>query len=83
MLPRIARVYLRDSHVMDDPESIFFDLVLQIAGIFRTVLKGSGTPKIPGSLSEEGKDFLKHCLERDPACRYSATQLLNHRFIRS
>ena len=39
-------------------------------------------PKIPDNLSDEGKDFLLRCLERDPRSRPTATQLMDHPFVR-
>ncbi|RLM70328.1 hypothetical protein C2845_PM17G08730 [Panicum miliaceum] len=40
----------------------------QVAGMFRIAIR-KDTPKIPEYLSEEGKDFLQHCLQRDPGSR--------------
>ncbi|KAK7253046.1 hypothetical protein RIF29_37444 [Crotalaria pallida] len=40
-------------------------------------------PPIPESLSDEGKYFIKLCLQRDPKQRPSATQLLQHPFVMS
>ncbi|XP_013387498.1 mitogen-activated protein kinase kinase kinase 4-like [Lingula anatina] len=39
-------------------------------------------PAIPDTLSEEGKDFLSHCLEIDPRERWTASQLLGHSFTK-
>ncbi|XP_076372525.1 mitogen-activated protein kinase kinase kinase 4-like isoform X2 [Tachypleus tridentatus] len=39
-------------------------------------------PEIPDSLSEEGQDFLDHCLQHDPQNRSSASQLLDHPFTK-
>ncbi|KAM9665119.1 mitogen-activated protein kinase kinase kinase 4 isoform 3-T3 [Trichechus inunguis] len=39
-------------------------------------------PPIPEKLSPEGKDFLSHCLESDPKMRWTASQLLDHSFIK-
>ncbi|XP_022256715.1 mitogen-activated protein kinase kinase kinase 4-like [Limulus polyphemus] len=39
-------------------------------------------PEIPDSLSEEGQDFLDHCLQHDPQNRWSASQLLDHPFTK-
>ena len=41
-----------------------------------------GTPAIPESLSEEGQDFLEHCLEHDPKQRWTASELLDHPFVK-
>ncbi|XP_006882884.1 PREDICTED: mitogen-activated protein kinase kinase kinase 4 [Elephantulus edwardii] len=39
-------------------------------------------PAIPEKLSPEGKDFLSHCLESDPKMRWTASQLLDHAFVK-
>ncbi|CAA6653439.1 unnamed protein product [Spirodela intermedia] len=41
------------------------------------------SPCIPETLSAEGKDFLQHCFRRNPADRATASQLLEHPFIRN
>lgn len=38
-------------------------------------------PKIPDSLSHDLRDLIAQCLQRDPACRPTAQQLLKHRFL--
>jgi serine/threonine protein kinase len=38
-------------------------------------------PVIPDSLSREGKEFVRLCLQRDPANRPTAAQLLEHPFV--
>jgi serine/threonine protein kinase len=40
-------------------------------------------PDIPDHLSEEGKDFVRKCLQRNPANRPTAAQLLDHAFVRN
>ncbi|CAH2048192.1 unnamed protein product [Thlaspi arvense] len=40
-------------------------------------------PDIPNHLSEEGKDFVRKCLQRNPANRPTASQLLDHAFVRN
>lgn len=40
-------------------------------------------PAIPDYLSEEGKNFVKLCLQRNPVNRPTATQLLEHPFVKS
>jgi serine/threonine protein kinase len=40
-------------------------------------------PPIPDSLSEEGKDFIRQCLQRDPFSRPTAVELLQHPFVRN
>lgn len=39
-------------------------------------------PPIPERLSLEGKDFLSHCLESEPRLRWTASQLLDHSFVK-
>ncbi|KAF6114876.1 mitogen-activated protein kinase kinase kinase 4 [Phyllostomus discolor] len=39
-------------------------------------------PPIPDRLSPEGKDFLSHCLESEPGTRWTASQLLDHPFVK-
>ncbi|XP_010451371.1 PREDICTED: mitogen-activated protein kinase kinase 9-like [Camelina sativa] len=47
-----------------------------------TVIGKSGlVPTIPDYLSEEARDFLRKCLERDPARRWSVDSLINHEFL--
>lgn len=40
-------------------------------------------PTIPDHLSDEGKDFLRHCFQWNPLHRATAFQLLEHPFVRS
>ncbi|VAH93693.1 unnamed protein product [Triticum turgidum subsp. durum] len=40
-------------------------------------------PPLPDNLSHEAKDFLECCFKRNPAVRPSASELLNHPFIRN
>ncbi|XP_057446156.1 mitogen-activated protein kinase kinase kinase YODA-like [Lotus japonicus] len=39
-------------------------------------------PTIPDHLSNEGKDFVRKCLQRNPQQRPSASDLLNHPFVK-
>uniref|UniRef100_A0A4W3H2Z5 Mitogen-activated protein kinase kinase kinase 4 n=1 Tax=Callorhinchus milii TaxID=7868 RepID=A0A4W3H2Z5_CALMI len=39
-------------------------------------------PPIPERLSPEGKDFLSHCLESEPKHRWTASELLDHPFVK-
>ncbi|XVF26071.1 hypothetical protein REPUB_Repub13aG0268400 [Reevesia pubescens] len=39
-------------------------------------------PEIPSNISKQAKDFLSKCLRRDPVERWSATELLEHDFIK-
>lgn len=40
-------------------------------------------PTIPDHLSEDGKDFVRLCLQRNPLNRPPATQLLQHPFVKN
>ncbi|KAE8752458.1 hypothetical protein FOCC_FOCC000930 [Frankliniella occidentalis] len=40
------------------------------------------SPAIPPSLSDEGYDFVDHCLQHDPQQRYTAADLLQHTFLK-
>ncbi|KAE8717217.1 Mitogen-activated protein kinase kinase kinase YODA [Hibiscus syriacus] len=40
-------------------------------------------PTIPDSLSNEGKDFVRQCLQRNPLHRPTATWLLEHPFVKN
>lgn len=39
-------------------------------------------PPSPDRISPEGKDFLSHCMESDPKKRWTASQLLDHPFVK-
>ncbi|XP_010235807.1 mitogen-activated protein kinase kinase kinase YODA isoform X2 [Brachypodium distachyon] len=53
-----------------------------IAAMFK-IGNSKELPPIPDHLSEEGKDFIRQCLQRDPSSRPTAVDLLQHSFIRS
>lgn len=40
------------------------------------------SPDIPEGLSEEGHEFVEHCLEHDPKKRWLANELLEHHFCK-
>lgn len=58
-------------HGVSDPAAV----------IYRVGFSGE-VPEIPGSVWEEGKDFLSKCLKRDPCERWTVSELLNHGFVR-
>ncbi|OAY65666.1 Mitogen-activated protein kinase kinase kinase YODA [Ananas comosus] len=52
-----------------------------VAAIFK-IGNSKDIPEIPDHISAEGKHFLKLCLQRDPAARPTAVQLMDHPFVR-
>ncbi|KAJ1275564.1 hypothetical protein BS78_05G145500 [Paspalum vaginatum] len=52
-----------------------------VAAIFK-IGNSKGIPDIPDHLSSEAKSFLKLCLQRDPAARPTAAQLMDHPFVK-
>ncbi|KAL5212674.1 hypothetical protein ABZP36_023521 [Zizania latifolia] len=53
-----------------------------IAAVFK-IGNSKELPPIPDHLSEEGKDFIRQCLQRDPSSRPTAVDLLQHSFVRN
>ncbi|KAG0486197.1 hypothetical protein HPP92_008292 [Vanilla planifolia] len=53
-----------------------------IAAMFK-IGNSKELPTIPDHLSDEGKDFVRQCLQREPSKRPTATELLQHPFIRN
>ncbi|WCJ36682.1 Mitogen-activated protein kinase kinase kinase YODA [Euphorbia peplus] len=53
-----------------------------VAAMFK-IGNSKDLPAIPDHLSEEGKDFVKRCLQRNPQDRPTASQLLEHPFVKS
>lgn len=51
-----------------------------VAAIYR-IGSGDDLPEIPRFMSEQGKDFLRRCLIRDPEERWSVSELLKHPFV--
>ncbi|KAF2574845.1 hypothetical protein F2Q70_00001525 [Brassica cretica] len=67
--------------------NIFFSVLmrmisLQVPAMFK-IGNSKDLPDIPNHLSEEGKDFVRKCLQRNPANRPTAAQLLEHAFVRN
>jgi len=52
-----------------------------VAAIFK-IGNSKEIPDIPDHLSSEAKSFLKLCLQRDPAARPTAAQLMDHPFVK-
>ncbi|XP_031482544.1 mitogen-activated protein kinase kinase kinase 3-like [Nymphaea colorata] len=52
-----------------------------VAAIFK-IGNSKEIPSIPDHISDEGKDFLRQCLQRDPSARPTAAKLMNHPFVR-
>ncbi|KAK3154850.1 hypothetical protein QOZ80_2BG0195860 [Eleusine coracana subsp. coracana] len=53
-----------------------------IAAMFK-IGNSKELPPIPDHLTEEGKDFIRQCLQRDPSSRPTAVDLLQHPFVRN
>lgn len=53
-----------------------------IAAIFK-IGNSKEVPAIPYHLSDEGKDFVRQCLQRNPLHRPTASKLLEHPFVKS
>ena len=52
----------------------------QVAAIFK-IGNSKDIPDIPDHFSSDAKSFLKLCLQRDPAARPTAAQLMDHPFV--
>lgn len=55
---------------------------LQIAAMFK-IGNSKELPSIPDHLSDDAKDFIRHCLQREPSCRPTAAELLQHSFVKN
>ncbi|XP_025012121.2 mitogen-activated protein kinase kinase kinase YODA [Ricinus communis] len=53
-----------------------------VAAMFK-IGNSKDLPAIPDHLSDEGKDFVRQCLQRNPLHRPTAAQLLEHPFVKS
>ena len=55
---------------------------LKVAAMFK-IGNSKDLPAIPDHLSDEGKDFVRQCLQRNPLHRPTAAQLLEHPFVKN
>lgn len=61
---------------------ICFVCFLKVAAMFK-IGNSKELPEIPNHLSEEGKDFVRQCLQRNPSNRPTAAKLLDHPFVKN
>ncbi|KAG6501807.1 hypothetical protein ZIOFF_041691 [Zingiber officinale] len=54
----------------------------EIAAMFK-IGNSKELPRIPDHLSDDGKDFIRHCLQREPSNRPTASELLQHPFVKN
>lgn len=59
----------------------FSNYSYQVAAIFK-IGNSKDTPEIPDHLSNDAKNFIRLCLQRNPTVRPTASQLLEHPFLR-
>lgn len=55
--------------------------ISNLAALFFKVGSSKENPPLPEAISEDAKDFLLKCLERDPKARPTAGELLEHPFL--
>lgn len=53
----------------------------KVAAMFK-IGNSKELPAIPEHLSDEGKDFVRKCLQREPRSRPTAAELLEHPFVK-
>lgn len=59
----------------------FLCWIEQVAAIFK-IGNSKDMPEIPEHLSNDAKNFIRLCLQREPLARPTAHKLLDHPFIR-
>jgi len=64
-----------------DIQNAYVSLRLLQQHVFFKVGRGE-TPPIPTNLSKDARDFIMQCVQANPADRPSASQLLEHPFVR-
>lgn len=52
-----------------------------VSALLYRIAVGGESPKIPGNLCSEGKDFLEKCFSKNPSERWTAQMLLDHPFL--
>lgn len=73
---------IETKHWLNNLFLLFHTQCFKVAAMFK-IGNSCELPTIPDNLSEEGKDFVRLCLQRDPFDRPSAGQLLQHPFVKS
>ncbi|CAH2038876.1 unnamed protein product [Thlaspi arvense] len=68
--------------VTGSPPWIGADSTDPVSFLYRVGYLGE-SPELPSSLTEQAKDFLGKCLRKDAKERWTATQLLNHPFLKT
>ncbi|EYU25112.1 hypothetical protein MIMGU_mgv11b019097mg, partial [Erythranthe guttata] len=66
------------SLLMDSP----YWMAPEVVAMFK-IANHKELPTIPDHLSDEGKDFVRQCLQWDPQLRATASRLLEHPFVKS